>query len=63
MAVVEGWWKKVLGGSNAEVPLAVACRFFAKIGFCHDEMVAENTVVNLLGGEEEAEFIGRDEFY
>ena len=38
-------------------------RFFILEGLCHDEMVAEKTIVDILGGAEEAEFIGRDEFF
>ena len=59
---MDAWWKKVDGRSNMEVPLAIVTRFFMKKGFCHDEMVAEKTIVDILG-EEEAEFIGRDEFF
>jgi hypothetical protein len=38
-------------------------RFFIRKGLCHDGMVAEKTIVDILGGAEEAEFIGRDEFF
>jgi hypothetical protein len=38
-------------------------RFFILKGLCHDEMAAGKTIVDILGGAGEAEFIGRDEFF
>ena len=61
LAITDEWWEEVDVHKAMEASLSAVARFFVKKGFCPDEMVAEKTILAVVG-HDRAQKIGREGF-